>query len=249
MESGIKCLVEYLKRAEVKMNCYFYRIRCYQSYHWVDAHKGIVFAESSKDAKKQIDEIIRNNTDFLIVKKKASDYNSGDFKVVILLCNDYWLDYWTRKRNCKECSSEYVVIENQQNGIEASDSYCSEDCRLRFRLRQREESFESYLLTNKHPAIIYKITHRPTGQVYIGQTSQAFTLRWYQHFFHAGDTKFHKLIKSSSPTEWIFEIQEIISDKKDQSFINQREKFWIDHYDSVARGLNTANFKELKNEE
>lgn len=226
------------------MSCYFYRIKSYRTYSWIDVYKGVVYADSAKDAKKRVDEIIKEETTIEIIKKKRGEHEDGDFKVIVLLCTEYWEKYWTAKRICKECSCEFVVIDQYKNSVEASGEHCSEACRVRFRLVQREESFDNYLLTNKHPAIIYKITHKPTGQIYIGQTLQAFTLRWYQHFFHAGETKFHKLIKSTSVKEWNFEVQEIIDDKKDQSFINQREKFWIDHYDSVRVGLNTANFKD-----
>lgn len=215
-----------LKKSAAQMKCYFYRVRIYESYSWGEALKGIVYAESTKIAKLKVAELLKEETTIEIIKKKNHEYINGDFKLTVIECTEYWENYWTAPKTCKECACEYIVIDYYRNGISASGEHCSEECRLRFRLTQRQESYENYVLANKHPAIIYKITHKPSNQIYIGQTLQAFTLRWYQHFFHAGETKFHKLIKGTSPTEWTFEVQEIITDKKDQNFINQRNCFW-----------------------
>ena len=232
------------------MSCYYYRIKSYtNSYYWMDVHKGIVYADSAKNAKNKVNDIINEDITIEVVKKKRGEQEPGDFKVIVLLCTKEWENFWTVKRICKECSCEYVVIDQHSHGIDATQVYCSEPCKVRFRLVERDESFANYVLTNKHPTIIYKITERSSGKCYIGQTKQAFTFRWYQHFFNAGDCKFHKAIRASDPTAWTFEVVEMIEDKRDQSFINGREAHYINHFNSLIDRFNSTNFKTSKEEE
>jgi hypothetical protein len=89
--------------------------------------------------------------------------------------------------------------------------------------------------------------------MYIGKTTQVFTLRWYQHFFQSGTNKFHDAIRKSKISDWIFEIHEVIEfpenlrENKDfrtylndrEKFIIERERYWINHFDSIANGYNS----------
>lgn len=62
---------------------------------------------------------------------------------------------------------------------------------------------------------IYKITHLPSEQYYIGMSISIFT-RWQSHFTSLtnkkhSSTAFMELWNNSSATEWQFQILEIIS--------------------------------------
>ena len=98
-------------------------------------------------------------------------------------------------------------------------------------------------LNENGTAVINKIKNINTGLVYIGKTTQAFTLRWYQHFYQKGDCKFHKAIKQSSLTDWQFSIIEIVKTPKGVSpidYVRERESYWISEYDSIESGYNSV---------
>jgi hypothetical protein len=61
---------------------------------------------------------------------------------------------------------------------------------------------------------IYKITHLPTEQYYIGMSVSIFA-RWQSHFTSLSNhthssTKFRELWNSTNPNEWQFQILEIL---------------------------------------
>ena len=78
---------------------------------------------------------------------------------------------------------------------------------------------------------IYKITHLPTGQVYIGQSEQIFT-RWYTHS-QQKDKDWHADLREH-PENYSFQIVEIC--EKEQ--LNEREAAWIKKENSYLEGLN-----------
>lgn len=78
---------------------------------------------------------------------------------------------------------------------------------------------------------IYKITHLPTGQVYIGQSEQIFT-RWYTHS-QQKDKDWHADLREH-PENYTFQIVEIC--EKEQ--LNEREAAWIKKENSYLDGLN-----------
>jgi hypothetical protein len=95
--------------------------------------------------------------------------------------------------------------------------------------------------------VIYMIQNNMTKMCYVGQTTQAFTLRWYQHFFQGGKTKFHQAIKESSVMDWTFRIVEIVEIDKEKykkseevtKYITEREQFYIKHFDCINNGYNS----------
>ena len=78
---------------------------------------------------------------------------------------------------------------------------------------------------------IYKITHLPTRQVYIGQSEQIFT-RWYTHS-QQKDKDWHADLREH-PENYSFQIVEIC--EKEQ--LNEREAAWIKKENSYLEGLN-----------
>lgn len=80
--------------------------------------------------------------------------------------------------------------------------------------------------TQRHCGI-YRITHRPSGKCYIGQ-SVHISVRWTQHL-----TKNSSAIGKAialSPSDFIFEIIELC----DKKLLNEREVFYIQHFNSLS---------------
>lgn len=77
--------------------------------------------------------------------------------------------------------------------------------------------------------IVYKITNKITGRVYIGQTTESIEKRWQRHKgYQSNDgTYFHNAIKKYGPENFIVEI---IDEAKDQQELNDLEFFYINKY-------------------
>lgn len=86
---------------------------------------------------------------------------------------------------------------------------------------------------------IYKLTS-PNGKIYIGQT-----INKKQRKYHYKNRDFKaqiKLYNNVLKYDWIpsetFEIVEEVLCGYDKEFLNEREKYWIKHYNSFKDGLN-----------
>lgn len=83
---------------------------------------------------------------------------------------------------------------------------------------------------------IYKITAKHNGKVYIGQSNDIYT-RWRSHWkqVNRGDNDYlHNCMRKYGKDNFEYEIIE----ECNQDIINEREKYWIQHYDSYNNGLN-----------
>lgn len=99
--------------------------------------------------------------------------------------------------------------------------------------------------------IIYLITNKENGYKYVGQTTQAMNKEWQQHIQEAlrmSSKPIHRAMRKYGNHR--FSIQEI--DECDESLLNQREEYWIKHYNAyeTAEGYNTTqpNTIEIKQE-
>jgi len=84
---------------------------------------------------------------------------------------------------------------------------------------------------------IYKITSQPDQTIYIGQAVD-ISDRWPQHVKAAlkGErSKFYTAMREIGPENFTFEVIE----ECDQAKLNEREKYWIEFYNSVEYGYNT----------
>lgn len=79
--------------------------------------------------------------------------------------------------------------------------------------------------------IIYKITNKANGKVYIGQTVQSMSARWKQHISVWSPCKYlSRAIKKYGAD--VFTIEKIdAADTVEE--LNAKEMFWITHYDST----------------
>lgn len=89
---------------------------------------------------------------------------------------------------------------------------------------------------------IYKITNKKDGRCYIGQSIDIGN-RWTEHFKAAiGGTltfqtnKFYQAMATEGPESFTYEILEIC----DRDKLNERERYWIEFYNSKELGYNTT---------
>lgn len=87
---------------------------------------------------------------------------------------------------------------------------------------------------------IYKVTNKINGKQYIGQTMRKIEQRWKQHVYSAFNdspldkTPFHLAIKKYGAEAFVVEQVEKCKDKD----LNDRETYWIRHFDTFNNGYN-----------
>jgi group I intron endonuclease len=86
--------------------------------------------------------------------------------------------------------------------------------------------------------IIYKATNTVNGKVYIGQTVRTLEVRKYAHEYSArngSDAHFHRAIRKYGTDAFKWEIIDTATTKDE---LDEKEKYWIAHYDAVNNGYN-----------
>lgn len=87
--------------------------------------------------------------------------------------------------------------------------------------------------------IIYKITNRVNGKVYIGQTVTSLKQRWKCHRHSSANCIFHKAIRKYGAENFTVEQIDIAADVDE---LNMKEKYWIRHYNSmIPNGYNSTD--------
>lgn len=157
-----------------------------------------------------------------------------------------------RERKLQEQSEFYKINLSDQ---EIADLLLIKELAPRFNNREllNKIIYESYIkrplqeltkrvLGGRSPSGIYKITRISTGEIYIGRAT-AVDKRWTEHVkmaFSIGSiahSTLHTLMEKEGVWNFTFELLEEVP--KDQ--LNEREKYYIDFYDSKKYGLNQKN--------
>ncbi len=210
---------------------------------------GKVVAENRIEARKLIDEQYQKTFPTRVLNK---DIESNDFLLSMEeIKPDGHIKRLFEPQECVRCKNTFYVIDKYNDLNESCKNfmYCSSTCSDLDKQYSQAIRDTYDLAYGKTKPVIYKITNKITSKVYIGKTSQIFTLRWYQHFFQTGSNKFHDEIKKSKLDDWQFEIIEVvefpdvIKESKDfktlETYIFQRERHWIDHFNSIEEGYNS----------
>ena len=98
------------------------------------------------------------------------------------------------------------------------------------------------VLQGRAPSGIYKITRIKTGEIYIGKSTD-IKKRWTEHCKTAygvgtiAHSVLHTTIKKDGIENFTFELLEEVPKDK----LTEREKYWINFYDSKNYGLNERN--------
>lgn len=85
---------------------------------------------------------------------------------------------------------------------------------------------------------IYKVTNTITNKIYIGYTSIGIENRLHKHNTNAlsgGQTKFYNSIRKYGIDKFYWIVIDSSDNEKD---IQEKEKFWINYYDSFNNGYN-----------
>jgi hypothetical protein len=249
---------------------YFYRVQIpytttsenYNNTSWKDFKLGYIEAESQKEARK----LLEDEFDCTLPSKVINnDLIGSKYQYILKIFppDAYWDKYWSSTRFCAVCSNEFTVMDKINHFGTNGDNCCSPDCDTINNAKYsflREEEYVQKLMKDEegiHQPCIYLISNLKTGMVYVGQTTQYSTFRWYQHFKRPySGSKFHNAILEHDLSDWTFQVIEIINDKtledknipysKKALYINQREQYYINLYDSINNGYNTATAnKEL----
>lgn len=90
--------------------------------------------------------------------------------------------------------------------------------------------------------IIYKVTNRINGKVYIGQTGQSLERRWWQHCSAAARQiecggKLLQAIRDYGRENFTVEQIDVAATTKEA---NRKEAYWIGYYNAVEDGYNTS---------
>ena len=115
---------------------------------------------------------------------------------------------------------------------------CGQDCEQK-KWEAREINYDEY---NRADTVIYKITHVPTGMVYIGQTTRSFTLRWWEHLKCSSWTDGFEI------TDLTFSVIEVLNKNISNDELLERETYWINHYESLKNGFNSVVSKKADKE-
>ena len=95
------------------------------------------------------------------------------------------------------------------------------------------------VLEGKNPSGIYKITRLKTGEIYIGKSVNVKD-RWVQHAksaFHCG-TISHSILHTTIEKDGIENFTWELLEEVPKDNLSNREKYWIEFYDSKKYGLN-----------
>ncbi len=89
---------------------------------------------------------------------------------------------------------------------------------------------------------IYKITNIQNNKIYIGQTIRSVEQRFHRHINDALnnilDTHFARAIRKYGKDSFVVEI---IDTAQTQDELNQKERYWIQYYNSVQEGYNETD--------
>lgn len=83
--------------------------------------------------------------------------------------------------------------------------------------------------------IIYCIHNLTTGKKYIGQTIEKLQRRVLRHFRTINETKISRAIQKYSKYDFVYGIIEEVGNR---NLLDEREKYWIQYYNSVDNGFN-----------
>lgn len=91
--------------------------------------------------------------------------------------------------------------------------------------------------------IIYKVTNQQNKKIYIGQTIQTLTERKNKHYYKARqineyNTHFINALRKYPKESFVWEV---IDEAQSQDELNNKEKYWINYYNSIEKGYNTKD--------
>lgn len=211
-----------------------YNEDAYDKWQWPPLFSGRIEAENPKEARLKVNAMFGKK----FPGRVKRDDNSKPFLLHIKPMSAYFTRLFEVKE-CEQCGSKFRRIDlyNDHNEPYKGQEFCSQECKNTARAVKIVAGHNDNCFNKAFPCI-YRIKNKKTGMVYIGQTQQAFTLRWWQHVkWGTDDCKFHKALRESSLTDWTFEVVELCEEKD----LNAREAHHIAANNAVDNGYNSLN--------
>lgn len=205
---------------------------------------GMVTAPDKKAAKALIDEEYGRVFPQRVLRK---DMENHPFLLSVeeLDENDRYVRRRFEPTQCQQCGDVFRIIDKFNDPLSDYNGpdFCSRKCYDAGKDRRIQEF--SLVSEGKVPPVIYQIMQISTGKSYVGQTTQPFTLRWWQHLVNPTDAKFHQELNARRDfTDWQFRVLEVIGRPPEgvrlAQHITHRERHWIDELDAVDNGFNTV---------
>ena len=222
----------------------------FSDWHWPPLLSGKVTAENKKAARKCVEEL-HGQSFPMRVKQEDKDKFLYLLNIREIAPDDTRTQEYFDEKKCPQCDSTFKLIDIYNDGLRTPGGrdFCSHTCLAAY--RERERTFDPTKQDDelgRHAAFIYRIYNLVENKSYIGQTKQAFTLRWYQHFYQGTGTPFHTAIANSQITDWQFSIVERVDIPDDvtdvKRFVDARERHWIDAFDTINNGYNTMSIAQ-----
>lgn len=151
------------------------------------------------------------------------------FFATIFQLDEHWKKFWLEEIPCAMCGNNPVNrIDMKNQGQYTSNPnkyFCCYNCyknneEKEFVIRENQRQRENVV------GYIYKITHKPTGKVYIGKTINFPLWRWWQHIKASTDTKFHEFMKENNKiSDWRFETIDILKTGNQQDLFDLESKY------------------------
>ncbi|MBX8528508.1 GIY-YIG nuclease family protein [Pseudomonas cichorii] len=210
---------------------------------WPPVFSGQVEAEDRKAARTAVEGLYERKFPMAV---KLKDIDAHDYLLHIQPLEDtdtYLLSRFEDKA-CKECGAVFKLIDKYNDPYTETKShdYCTEACLAA--AKHRDLSEFRLASEGRSPPVIYQVRQKSTGMVYVGQTTQPFTLRWWQHLSNPTGCKFHAALKSTEITDWDFGVLEVINYPEGctdrAAYITRREGHWIEALSAVDAGFNTV---------
>lgn len=83
--------------------------------------------------------------------------------------------------------------------------------------------------------LIYKAINQQNGKIYIGQTKKDLQKRKREHYYTKDNTHFHHALRKYNKDTFVWSI---IEQNIPNELLNERERYWIQYYDSYNNGYN-----------
>ena len=199
-----------------------------------------------------IDEALQNYNEQINIQKEEAQQSLNlileeleDYRKKREVINEAIL----REKELKEKEAFYK-INISENDIEDIEVLKTIEYKLKNREALNKLIFDVYIskpmkemikrvLCGGTPSGIYKITYIPTGEAYIGRSTDVSN-RFKEHILscfsigHIAHSSLHTKMARDGIWNFTFELLEEV----DKDKLNEREKYWIDFYDTKTYGLN-----------
>lgn len=223
------------------MKYYYYIVKGrkdsgYSSF-WEDSLKGVVVAPDKESARAQVSEILGQSCR-LPMRIKAENIKPESLLLAIYEVDEtHYVNKLVHARDCLQCGFSFKPVDKfNLYGAYGDWQLCSPECEAIHKAEHFTQSSEFHYA----PPTIYCITHIPTGRNYVGQTTRAFTLRWWEHIKSTAGDRFHIELRSSKIEEWSFRVLEVMPEGIPKEVVTEREKHWIEELSAVASGFNSV---------